>query len=57
MKPIRRILFVVILVIGSLAIVASTILGMFQWIFTGKSTIPTKFTDFLYNIINQINPD
>lgn len=57
MKPIRRILFVVILVIGSLVMGASIILGMFQWIFTGKSTIQMKFTDFLDNIVNQINPD
>lgn len=57
MKPIRRILFVVIFIIGTLVMVASIIPGMFQWLFTGKSTIPTKVADFFDSIINYINPD
>lgn len=58
MKPIRRLLTVIIFLLSAVAFAASILLLIpIQYLFTGKVDIMERIADTLDELTNRINPD
>ena len=58
MKPLRRLLTVIIFVLSIVMVTISMILLIpIQYIFTGETTLMEIVTEMLDKLINRINPD
>lgn len=58
MKPLRRLLTVIIFLLSAVAFSISVLLLMpIQYLFTGRTNITEVVTKTLYELMDRINPD
>lgn len=58
MKPIRRLLFLLSVLLGTIIFAMSIMfVAPLQYLFTGKTDLVYDITDWLDRISNNINPD
>ena len=57
MKPLRRLLIIIILLLSPVIFIGTLLLISIQYIFTGKTTLMEIVTEMLDELINRINPD
>lgn len=58
MKPIRRLLTIIIFLLSAVAFTVSILLLIpIQYLFTGKVDIMERIVDTLDELVNRINPD
>ena len=57
MKPLRRLLTVIIFLLSSVTFIGTLLLIPIQYIFTGKTTLMEIVTKILDELINRVNPD
>lgn len=58
MKPIRRLLTIIIFLLSAVAFAVSMLLLIpIQYLFTGKVDIMERIAHTAYELINRINPD
>ena len=57
MKPLRRLLTIIIFLLSSVIFIGTLLLIPIQYIFTGETTLMEIVTEILDELINRINPD
>ena len=57
MKPLRRLLIIIIFLLSPVIFIGTLLLISIQYIFTGKTTLMEIVTEMLDELINRINPD
>ena len=57
MKPLKRLLIVIIFLLSSITLIGTLSLIPIQYIFTGKTTLVKIVTEILDELVNKINPD
>ena len=57
MKPLRRLLTIIIFLLSSVIFIGTLLLIPIQYIFTGETTLMEIVTKILDELINRVNPD
>lgn len=57
MKPLRRLLTIIIFLLSSIIFISTLLFIPIQYIFTGKTTLMEIVTKILDKLINRVNPD
>lgn len=57
MKPLKRLLTIIIFLLSSVIFISTFLFIPIQYIFTGKTTLMEIVTEMLDKLINKINPD
>ena len=57
MKPLKRLLTIIIFLLSSVIFIGILLLIPIQYIFTGETTLGEIVTEILDELINRINPD
>ena len=57
MKPLRRLLTIIIFLLSSIIFIGTLLFIPIQYIFTGKTTLMEIITKILDELINRVNPD
>ena len=57
MKPLKRLLTIIIFLLSSVIFISTLLFIPIQYIFTGKTTLMEIVTETLDELINRVNPD